>query len=118
MVTAFLGGGSVAYAIWRTIGAAAQGGQQAWIQSWGWASSIGLASDAALTDARHRSRAIWATATGAPWRVRPFTADARGRAQLLVGIAWTLVAIGVLLMAIGAFSAVSALSETQTPTFQ
>jgi hypothetical protein len=114
LVTAFLGGGSVTYAIWRTIGAAADGGQQAWIQSWGWASSIGVQSDAALADARHRSRAIWAGATGAPWRVRPFTAAARERAQLLVGAAWTLVAVGALLMAIGAWSAVSALSDAQT----
>jgi hypothetical protein len=55
LVTAFLGGGSVAYAIIRTIGAAAQGGQEAWIKSWSWASSVGVASDAALADARARS---------------------------------------------------------------
>lgn len=117
LVTAFLGGGSVSYAIWRTFGVAAQSGQQAWIQSWGWASSIGVASDAALADARQRSREIWACATGAPWRVQPFTVDARQRAQLLVGVAWTLVAIGAALMLIGAWTAVAALLDTQVPTY-
>lgn len=116
LATALLGGGSVAYFIVRTIGAAAEGGQQAWVKSWGWASSIGVASDAALADARQRSREIWATAIGAPWRGKLFTAAARQRAQVLVGAAWTLVAIGVLLIGIGALEAISALNDTQVTT--
>jgi hypothetical protein len=109
-----IGGGSLGFVLFRGIYFASQGGSRAWVQSWSWAESLGKEADAALAAARSQQERVWRAATAAPWRVESFTAKARSRAQLCVGIAWLLIAAAVVLVLIGAGGALSALSEQQT----
>jgi hypothetical protein len=100
-----LSSGAVARAVMLTARPVAEGSQKAWIASWQWASDFGRRADLALEDPRRHASQIWAECTTAPWRLDTFTAKARGRVQLLVGAAWALCALGLVLVAFGAFRA-------------
>lgn len=112
----FIGGGSATYAVVRAVHAAGQAGEQTWAHSWGWASSLGQASDRQLTLARQLQGEIARAASGHVWPIPPFTARARSRAQLLVGAMWVLIGLGVALVGYGFVTALGEWSQNQVPT--
>jgi hypothetical protein len=86
----------------------AEAGQEAFVESWNWASNLGQQSDAAPAEPRSRTEALWAKATRAPWRGERFTDKARSRAYTLVVVSWLLVIAGMVMIVIGAVEAYQA----------
>ena len=110
-------GGVLLYAV-RGGAAAAEALGGAITEIWSDASSVGVASDAALRDARTIEQRLVPHVTGAPWSPARFTATARTRAMFLAGTTLALLAVAALLF-VGAvatgFSNASA--ESLTPTY-
>lgn len=112
LIPLILGGGSVAYFIFRVGYVASQSASAAtaaaWDGTWGWADTLGNAADTAMAEARQLQASIWSAATGAAWTYRPFTQKARTWARVLVGAGWALVIVGAALLVYGGFQAVDA----------
>jgi len=65
-----------------------------WSRSWAWATTLGQASDDALAVVRSLELDVWQR-TGAFELPAPFTARARRRAKIVIGVGWLAVFLGI-----------------------
>jgi hypothetical protein len=100
LAAALLAGGGASVFIVRGIFYGARGAQDASIKSWDWASGVGVASDQMLGPAR-ALQAELLRRVGGRQVSRRFTAQARLRAQAVVGAMLALAVVAVLLVAAG-----------------
>jgi hypothetical protein len=116
LFTAFVGGGAVAVTILRGVYYASRAGGASWVQSWSWAGSLGQRSDWQLARSRTLQAELARATSGHAWPIPAFTARARTRAQLLVGLMWALIGLGAVLVAIGFIGAFDNWGQSQLPT--
>lgn len=98
--TLLAGGGASVYVI-RGLFYGAQAAQGASVKSWNWASGVGVASDRILGPARALQTELLRRVGGRQMPKR-FTAQARLRAQAVVGTMLALAAVALFLVAAGA----------------
>lgn len=98
---AVIAGGSALIFVLRSADVASRALTQAWEASWGWASSLGVPADAALSEARRLQREMLQRVAGGGLELQRFTDRVRTRAQIVMGVAWSAVGIAVVLVVIG-----------------
>jgi hypothetical protein len=101
-VALILSSSAAMHVVYRLLQPMSSGGQKLWIEGWGWASSLGKRSDAALAEPRRLGLEMWTAMTGTPWQPKPFTTAARGNAQGIVGFTWAVLLVGAGVVAVGA----------------
>lgn len=98
---AVIAAGSALIFVIRSADVASRWLAQTWQATWDWASSLGVAADAALSEARRLQREMLQREAGGGLGLQRFTDRVRTRAQIVMGVAWSAVVIAGVLVAFG-----------------
>jgi hypothetical protein len=104
---AALGGGVVIAVLARVVYYGSKGTEKAWIKSWGWAGGLGRRAENALAPVREIEKRILKAPAAALAASQTFAARARTRAQIILGLTWSLLAFAAIMAVIGAGDAIS-----------